>query len=227
MFLPLQYLPQIEQGFPVNKWGLDWSSAMSGWRVAASYLGRPWHPHFDGRPPDDLQRYGQVTLRTESDSWQRSGLPGLAHDLWTRACEKLTDLGIGRGEPPGTAVYSRPAGPALDWRDSDNIINYVLVKLQAHTKNFSMRRGLIRRLYVLYVWFWKLCYQNDVIYIYICNNIVSNYIFLRTVYWPPRPCFVTQTCFSTSSCLNSLTKRLTVLTSTHLSPCTACIWRWI
>ena len=82
---------------------------------------------------------------------QRSGLPRLAHDLRTRAYEKLTAVGSGRSEPSGTAVCRRPAGPAIDCRDSDNIIHYVFVELQARTKNFSMRRGLIRRLYVLYV----------------------------------------------------------------------------
>ena len=51
----------------------------------------------------------------------------MAHDLRTSACEKLIAMGIRRSESTGTAVYSRPAGPALDWRESDNIINYVLV----------------------------------------------------------------------------------------------------
>jgi len=75
----------------------------------------------------------------------------LEHELRTRACEKLTAVGSGRSEPPGTAVCRRPAGPALDCRDSDNIIHYVFVELQAPSKNVSMKRGLIQRLYVLHV----------------------------------------------------------------------------
>jgi len=99
----------------------------------------------------------------------------LAHDLKTRACEKLTAVGSGRSEPPGTAVCRRTAGPALGCRDSDNIIHYVFVELQALTKNVSMRRGLIRRLYVLYVgietWVIKntpYIYIYKYIYIYMC-----------------------------------------------------------
>ena len=52
--------------------------------------------------------------------------------VWQTICgkvrvKKLTALGSGRSEPPGTAVSRRPAGPALDCLDIDNMINYVLV----------------------------------------------------------------------------------------------------
>jgi hypothetical protein len=58
----------------------------------------------------------------------------------------------------------------------------------------------------------------------IFTNNIFNTCLMRLIccsHWPPWSCWIIQ------SCLNCHTQHLTVLTSTHLSPYTACIQRWM